>query len=88
MTETLTNLLVNGITSHSSMLDSFVILNAALISALHKIVGIEFGWFCFTVYVDCTLTGDYSGFRHSDHCCEVRRALLCLVCVRAGYNHA
>ncbi|VDB83737.1 unnamed protein product [Peniophora sp. CBMAI 1063] len=45
MTETLTNLLVNGITSHSSMLDSFVILNAALISALHKIVGVEFAAF-------------------------------------------
>ncbi|KZV73019.1 hypothetical protein PENSPDRAFT_649267 [Peniophora sp. CONT] len=45
MTETLTNLLVNGITSHSSMLDSFVILNAALMSALHKIIGVKFAAF-------------------------------------------
>ena len=88
MTETLTNLLVNGITSHSSMLDSFVILNAALISALHKIVGVEFGWFYFTVHVDCMLTREYSGIHYSDRCCEVRGALLCHVNVRAGNSHA
>ncbi|KAJ7227305.1 hypothetical protein GGX14DRAFT_629361, partial [Mycena pura] len=42
VTSTLTTLIVDGITSHSSLLDSFVVLYAAFVSSLHKILGIEF----------------------------------------------
>ncbi|KAI0316061.1 armadillo-type protein [Amylostereum chailletii] len=42
VTEKLTDLIINGISSHSSLLDSYVVLHAALISSLHKIVGVEF----------------------------------------------
>ncbi|KAG6813952.1 hypothetical protein H0H92_005207 [Tricholoma furcatifolium] len=42
VTSSLTTLIIDGISSHSSLLDSYVVLYAALISSLHKIVGIEF----------------------------------------------
>ncbi|KAJ6609207.1 armadillo-type protein [Mycena sp. CBHHK59/15] len=42
VTSTLTTLIVDGISSHSSLLDSYVVLYAAFVSSLHKIVGIEF----------------------------------------------
>ncbi|CAK5269400.1 unnamed protein product [Mycena citricolor] len=42
VTSTLTTLIINSIASHSSLLDSFVVLYAAFVSSLHKIVGIEF----------------------------------------------
>lgn len=42
VTSTLTTLIIDGISSHSMLLDSYVVLHAALISALHKIIGIEF----------------------------------------------
>ncbi|KAJ7067055.1 hypothetical protein C8F01DRAFT_657335 [Mycena amicta] len=42
ITTTLTNLIIDGIASHSSLLDSFVVLYAAFVSSLHKIIGIEF----------------------------------------------
>ncbi|EIW83932.1 ARM repeat-containing protein [Coniophora puteana RWD-64-598 SS2] len=42
VTSTLTTLIIEGISSHSSHLDSFVVLHAALISSLHKLVGVEF----------------------------------------------
>ncbi|KAJ7285115.1 hypothetical protein C8J57DRAFT_1290481 [Mycena rebaudengoi] len=42
VTSTLTRLIVDGISSHSSLLDSFVVLYAAFVSSLHKIIGIEF----------------------------------------------
>jgi hypothetical protein len=43
VTSRLTTLIINGIASHSSLLDSYVVLYAAFVSSLHKIVGIEFG---------------------------------------------
>ncbi len=43
MTSTITRLIINGISSHSILLDSYVVLHAAFVSALHKLVGIEFG---------------------------------------------
>ncbi|KAF7327646.1 MIF4G/MA4-domain-containing protein [Mycena kentingensis (nom. inval.)] len=42
VTTTLTTLIIDGIASHSSLLDSFVVLYAAFVSSLHKIIGIEF----------------------------------------------
>ncbi|KAJ7650126.1 hypothetical protein FB45DRAFT_887044 [Roridomyces roridus] len=42
VTSTLTTLIVDGISSHSSLLDSYVVLYAAFVSSLHKIIGIEF----------------------------------------------
>lgn len=42
VTSSITNLIVEGISSHSMLLDSYVVLHAALISSLHKIIGIEF----------------------------------------------
>jgi nucleolar MIF4G domain-containing protein 1 len=39
----LTTLIIDGIAAHANLLDSYVALNAALVAALHKIVGIEFG---------------------------------------------
>ncbi|KAJ6513111.1 hypothetical protein C8R45DRAFT_857463 [Mycena sanguinolenta] len=45
VTSTLTTLIVDGISSHSSLLDSYVVLHAAFVASLHKIVGIEFAAF-------------------------------------------
>ncbi|KAF9073465.1 hypothetical protein BDP27DRAFT_1318955 [Rhodocollybia butyracea] len=42
VTSTITNLIIDGISSHSSLLDSYVVLYAAFVSSLHKVVGIEF----------------------------------------------
>ena len=43
VTETLTKLITEGISSHSMLLDQYVVLHAAFVSALHKLIGIEFG---------------------------------------------
>ena len=43
VTETLTKLIIDGIASHSILLDQYVVLHAAFVSALHKLIGIEFG---------------------------------------------
>ncbi|KAJ7903418.1 hypothetical protein B0H14DRAFT_3079584 [Mycena olivaceomarginata] len=45
VTSTLTTLIVDGISSHSSLLDSYVVLYGAFVSSLHKIIGIEFAAF-------------------------------------------
>ncbi|KAI0635926.1 armadillo-type protein [Trametes polyzona] len=45
VTETLTKLIIDGISSHSMLLDQYVVLHAAFVSALHKLVGIEFAAF-------------------------------------------
>ncbi|KXN88612.1 Suppressor of glycerol defect protein 1 [Leucoagaricus sp. SymC.cos] len=42
VTSSITNLVIEGISSHSMLLDSYVVLHAALISSLHKIIGVEF----------------------------------------------
>jgi len=43
MTSSITNLVIEGIASHSILLDSYVVLHAALISSLYNIIGVEFG---------------------------------------------
>ncbi|KIJ39870.1 hypothetical protein M422DRAFT_174507 [Sphaerobolus stellatus SS14] len=42
VTTTLTKLIIDGISLHSSLLDTFVVLHAALVASLHKIVGVDF----------------------------------------------
>ncbi|KAI0342843.1 hypothetical protein BDW22DRAFT_1357370 [Trametopsis cervina] len=42
VTSTLTTLIIDGISAHSILLDSYVVLHAAFISSLHKIIGVEF----------------------------------------------
>ncbi|CAL1716321.1 unnamed protein product [Somion occarium] len=41
-TSTITTLIIDGISAHSILLDSYVVLHAAFVSALHKLVGVEF----------------------------------------------
>lgn len=43
VTSTLTTLMIDGISSHGMLLDSFVVLHAAFISSLHRLIGVEFG---------------------------------------------
>lgn len=45
VSSTLTTLIVDSISSHSILLDSYVVLYAAFVSSLHKTIGIEFGMF-------------------------------------------
>lgn len=35
--------MIDGISSHGMLLDSFVVLHAAFISSLHRLIGVEFG---------------------------------------------
>ncbi|ETW83202.1 hypothetical protein HETIRDRAFT_244965, partial [Heterobasidion irregulare TC 32-1] len=42
VTSCLTSLITEGIAAHSILLDSYVVLHAAFVSSLHKIVGVEF----------------------------------------------
>ncbi|QRV73825.1 eukaryotic translation initiation factor 4G [Ceratobasidium sp. AG-Ba] len=42
VTQTLTNIVLDSISSSANLLDTFVILHAAFIAAIHKIIGIEF----------------------------------------------
>lgn len=43
VTTTLTRLIIDGISSHSTLLDAFVVVHATLVASLHKIVGVDFG---------------------------------------------
>ena len=43
VTTTITSQVIDGITSHSSLLDAYVILHGTLVASLHKLVGIDFG---------------------------------------------
>ncbi|KIL67539.1 hypothetical protein M378DRAFT_122561 [Amanita muscaria Koide BX008] len=45
VTSTLTKLIINGISSHSSLLDSYIILHAAFVSCMHRLIGVEFAAF-------------------------------------------
>lgn len=45
VTTSLTTLILEMISSRSNLLDSFVILYATFVGALHRIIGIEFGEF-------------------------------------------
>ncbi|KAF8632217.1 hypothetical protein AX15_001975 [Amanita polypyramis BW_CC] len=51
---TLTKLIIDSITNHSSLLDSFVVLHAALVSSLHRVIGVEF----VALFVQCVIS-DY-----------------------------
>ncbi|OSX58848.1 hypothetical protein POSPLADRAFT_1173112 [Postia placenta MAD-698-R-SB12] len=42
VTSSITTLIVEGISAHSMLLDSYVVLHAAFVSALHKLIGVEF----------------------------------------------
>ncbi|KAF9050784.1 hypothetical protein BDZ89DRAFT_977686 [Hymenopellis radicata] len=42
VTSTITSLIIDGISAHSLLLDSYVVLHAAFIASLHKILGLEF----------------------------------------------
>jgi hypothetical protein len=46
----LTNLLINGIAAYAILLDSYVILHAALVASLHRVIGIEFGKKKLTIF--------------------------------------
>lgn len=43
VTTALTSLVLQMISSKSNLLDSFVVLYATLVGALHRIIGLEFG---------------------------------------------
>jgi nucleolar MIF4G domain-containing protein 1 len=43
VTTSITSFIIESIAAHSALLDSYVILHAALIASLHRIVGVEFG---------------------------------------------
>ncbi|KAF8554475.1 ARM repeat-containing protein [Imleria badia] len=45
VTSALTTLMINGISSHAMLLDSFIVLHAAFISSLHRLIGVEFAAF-------------------------------------------
>lgn len=45
VTSTLSTLIIDGISSYGMLLDSFVVLHAAFISSMHKLIGIEFAAF-------------------------------------------
>ncbi|KAF9456613.1 hypothetical protein BDZ94DRAFT_1204156 [Collybia nuda] len=42
VTSTLTKLIIDGMASHSSLLDSYVVMYAAFVASLHRIIGTEF----------------------------------------------
>ncbi|KAF6754394.1 MIF4G/MA4 domain-containing protein [Ephemerocybe angulata] len=42
VTSTLAKLIIDGISSHSMLLDSYVVLHGAFVSSLHKLIGVEF----------------------------------------------
>lgn len=43
VTASFTSFVIGSISAHSTLLDSYVILHAALISSLYRLVGVEFG---------------------------------------------
>jgi len=43
VTSSITTLVIESISAHAALLDSYVVLHAALISSLHRIIGVEFG---------------------------------------------
>ncbi|CAE6408546.1 unnamed protein product [Rhizoctonia solani] len=45
VTQALTNIILDSVSSSANLLDTFVILHAAFVAAIHKIIGIEFAAF-------------------------------------------
>lgn len=60
ITSTLTDLIIDGIASHSSLLDSFVVLHASLIASLYKIIGVELGSHFHRHSLSCLIVHFYS----------------------------
>ncbi|KAL1752461.1 armadillo-type protein [Schizophyllum commune] len=58
VTSTLTKLIIEGTSSHALLLDSYVVLHAAFVAALHKIVGVE-----LSAYFVQTLVAEYERHR-------------------------
>ncbi|KAG9017984.1 suppressor of glycerol defect [Tulasnella sp. 427] len=52
VTATLTDLIITSISSRSSLLDTFVVLQAALVSSLHKVLGVNFAAFFVQALVE------------------------------------
>src|SRR6266508_4623532 len=42
VTSTLATLVISSISNHSSLLDSFVVVYAAFVATLHKVIGVDF----------------------------------------------
>ncbi|EPQ54380.1 hypothetical protein GLOTRDRAFT_130697 [Gloeophyllum trabeum ATCC 11539] len=59
VTSTLTKLIIDGIASHSIVLDSYVVLHAAFVASMHKIVGNE-----FAAYFTQTVVSSYERYYH------------------------
>ncbi|KAJ4477246.1 hypothetical protein J3R30DRAFT_3734177 [Lentinula aciculospora] len=53
VTSTITTLIIDSISSHSTLLDSYVVLYAAFVSSLHKLVGVEFATHFVQNVVSC-----------------------------------
>lgn len=43
VTNVLTNLIIESTSDHAVLTDQYVVLHASLVSAMYKVVGIEFG---------------------------------------------
>ncbi|KAL1703573.1 armadillo-type protein [Schizophyllum commune] len=68
VTSTLTKLIIEGTSSHALLLDSYVVLHAAFVAALHKIVGVE-----FAAYFLQTLVAEYERHRAEDSNTDITR---------------
>ncbi|OBZ72571.1 Suppressor of glycerol defect protein 1 [Grifola frondosa] len=64
VTSTLTTLIIDGISSHSMLLDSYVVLHAAFVSGLHKLIGIEFAAY-FVQRVVASYENHFTAFQES-----------------------
>ncbi len=64
VTATVTQLILDTITSRSNLIDTFVILHAALVAALHKVVGVEFAAYFIQRLVE-DLTRHYDELKRS-----------------------
>ncbi|SNX87662.1 related to SGD1 - essential nuclear protein, required for biogenesis of the small ribosomal subunit [Melanopsichium pennsylvanicum] len=65
VTSTVTQLVLDTITSRSNLIDTFVILHAALVAALHKVVGVEFAAYFVQRLVE-ELTRHYDALKLSE----------------------
>ncbi|SAM85036.1 related to SGD1-essential nuclear protein, required for biogenesis of the small ribosomal subunit [Ustilago bromivora] len=69
VTSTITQLILDTITSRSNLIDTFVILHAALVAALHKVVGVEFAAYFITRLVE-DLTRHYEELKKDSNKAE------------------
>lgn len=52
VTSTITNIIIYSIAQRGNLLDSFVIPYAALIGALYRLIGVDFGMDALYIYID------------------------------------